>query len=91
MSLIRVTPAELRALNSKCRTESGRIDEVKQQVTQAVTSTDWDSPAAQKFRSNWNADFRPALDKLSQALQELGMAASRMADNYDATEAAYRG
>ncbi|GAC1364620.1 MAG: hypothetical protein NVSMB32_07310 [Actinomycetota bacterium] len=90
MSLIRVTPGELRSLSSRCRGEAGHIDQVRQTVTQAIAGTDWASPAAQRFRDNWNADFRPALDKLSSALGELGTAAARMADNYDATEAAFR-
>jgi WXG100 family type VII secretion target len=90
MSLIRVTPAELRSLSSRCRGESGRIDQVRQSVGQAIAGADWDSPAAHRFRDNWNADFRPALDKLSAALSELGALANRMADNYDATESALR-
>ena len=89
MSLIRVTPAELRSLSARCRTEAGRIDQVRQGVGQAVAGADWDSPAARRFRDNWNVDFRPALDKLSASLTDLGTMASRMADNYDATESAF--
>jgi hypothetical protein len=39
----------------------------------------------------WETDFRPALDKLGLALQELGSAANRMAANYEAAEAAFMG
>jgi WXG100 family type VII secretion target len=90
MSLIRVTPAELRSLSSRCRGEAGRIDQVRHGVGQAIAGADWTSPAAQRFRANWDTDFRPALDKLSVALNELGTSAARMADNYEATEAALR-
>lgn len=90
MSLIRVTPSELRSLTARCRGEAGQIDQVRQSVTSAIAGTDWNSPAAVRFQASWNADFRPALVKLSAALTDLGTAASRMADNYDATEAAFR-
>ena len=89
MSLIRVTPSELRSLSGRCRAEAGQIDQVRQTVSSAIAGTDWNSPAALRFQNSWNADFRPALTKLSAALSELGTAASRMADNYDATEAAF--
>lgn len=91
MTRIRVTPAELRTLDNRCRSEAQQIEQVKLRVGSAIANTDWDSPAAQRFRSNWDADFRPVLDKLYEALADLGAAASTMAGNYEATEAAYRG
>ncbi len=91
MSLIRVSPDQLRVLESRCRGEAGSIEAVKAHVTQAIASTDWESPAAQRFRSSWDLEFRPALDRLSQALGELGASAATMAANYEATEAAYHG
>lgn len=90
MSLIRVTPADLRTLNSRCQGQSSQIDQVRQTVTSAIAGTDWNSPAATRFQDNWNTEFKPALVKLSTALTELGTAASRMADNYEATEAAFQ-
>jgi WXG100 family type VII secretion target len=91
MSLIRVSPDQLRVLESRCRSEAGSIEQVKVHVAQAIASTDWESPAAHRFRSSWDVEFRPALDRLSQALNELGGAAATMAVNYEATEAAYHG
>jgi WXG100 family type VII secretion target len=91
MTLIRVTPSELRAFDTRCRGDAATIEQVKQHVAQALASLDWNSPAAQRFRTGWDTDFRPALDKLGLALQELGSAANRMAENYEAAEAAFMG
>jgi hypothetical protein len=88
VALIRVTPSELRAFDARCRGDAATIELVKQHVANAIGSLDWNSPAARRFRLGWDTDFRPALDNLGLALRELGMAASRMADNCEALEAA---
>jgi uncharacterized protein YukE len=91
MTLIRVTPSELRAFDARCRGDAATIEQVTRHVAKALEGLDWDSPAAHRFRLGWETDFRPALDKLGLALRELGSAASRMAENYEAAEAAFKG
>ena len=82
--MISTTPSELRAFDVRCRGDVAVIERVKQHVAQALGRLDGDSPAARGFRAGWESDFRPALDKLGIALEELGQAASRMADTYEA-------
>lgn len=91
MATIKVTPAELRTLAGKCKTESTTIDRVRQVVSGAIAGTDWDSPAATKFKNDWNTKYVKALNELREALEQLGTAANTMAANYDQTENAYRG
>jgi uncharacterized protein YukE len=90
MTLIRVTPSQLRAFDARCRGDAAAIEQVKEHVAQVIGGLDWDSPAAHRFRLGWETDFRPALDKLGLALKELGTAASRMADTCEAAEGALR-
>lgn len=89
MSTIKVTPQDLRALATKCHNEAKSVTEVKTKVSSAIGSTDWDSPAATKFKGDWNHKYVKALNELTAALDDLGKAAETMAKNYDATESAY--
>ena len=91
MSTIRVTPDQLRALHTKCSTEAKTVTSVKTTVSGAIANTDWDSPAATRFKNDWNTKYVKALDDLTNALEELGKAAGTMATNYESTESAYQG
>ena len=83
--MITTTPSALRAFDARCRGDVALIEGMKRHVTQELGRLDGASPAACGFRAGWETDFRPALDKLGVALTELGRAASRMADTYEAT------
>ena len=90
MSTIKVSPADLRKLGAKCKTEAQAITSVRTTVNSAILGTDWDSPAAKKFQGDWNTTYVKNLKALEVALEKLGQAANTMAANYDATEAAYK-
>ena len=91
MSQIQVTPDRLRTLASTCSKQATAVGTVRTTVRTAITSSGWESPAATRFKNDWNTQYESALKKLEAALTELGAAASKMATNYDSTEQAYRG
>lgn len=91
MSTVKVTPEQLRTLNKTLQGESQQVTGVRTKIASSIQSTDWDSPAANKFKSDWNTRYVPVLKELERALIDLGGAANTMADNYDATESAYKG
>jgi WXG100 family type VII secretion target len=91
MANIKVTPEEVRTLGKKCNTESGTVDGVLNAIKTQISATNWDSPAANRFKQDWEGKFQPALKELSKSLLELGKAANTMATNYDNTEASYGG
>lgn len=91
MASIKVTPEQLRQFGSTCDRESKSVTDVRSKVRRALESTDWESPAATKFKSDWKSKYEKALNELSEALVELGNAARTMAKNYDETERAYKG
>ena len=46
---------------------------LRSQLESAVTThipSNWEGPAAEAFRDAWNSQFRPALEKLTQALDD---------------------
>jgi WXG100 family type VII secretion target len=91
MSNIQVTPENLRQLAQTCRKQSAQVTNVRSTVGTAIRTTGWRSPAATRFENDWNTRYVKTLQELERALVELGEAASKMAANYDATEAAYQG
>lgn len=91
MSNIKVTPAELKALNKTLTTQASQVKAVQSKISSAIKGTDWNSPAATKFKGDWNTKYVKALNELEKALVEFGKAAGTMAQNYESTEAAYKG
>jgi WXG100 family type VII secretion target len=91
MAKIQVTPETLRKLASTCSKEATAVGTVRSTVRNAITSSGWESPAATRFKNDWHNEYEKALNKLETALHELGQASSKMATNYDNTEAAYKG
>lgn len=91
MAIIQVTPDELDSFAGKCTTEAGNVIDLKGRVRRALDSTDWHSPAADRFRTDWTTKYETALNELDRALRELSDAAKTMATNYRSTEDAYKG
>jgi WXG100 family type VII secretion target len=91
MSNIQVTPQNLRTLATTCTNQAHAVGSVRTTVASSIRSTGWKSPAATRFENDWNTRYAKALTELEKALNELGQAATKMAANYDATEAAYKG
>jgi WXG100 family type VII secretion target len=67
---------ELRQLQTSFSREAGTVAQVAGAVNAQIGSTWWVGPAADRFREQWNAEFRPMLNQLQEALsassQEVG-------------------
>ena len=61
---------QLTSLKQKFTTEAGDVQRLVSQISGAIEYTWWIGPAAERFKGAWNSDFRPALNRLEQALQE---------------------
>ncbi len=91
MSNIKVTPAQLRSLSTTINNQAAQVKSVQTKTGSAIKNTDWDSPAAKKFKSDWDTKYVKALNELERAMIEFSKAAKTMAENYESTEAAYKG
>ncbi len=91
MAFLTVTPEELRALARNCGQQSEAIGTIGNNVNNNINSVDWQSPAAERFRSDWTSTHLPNLQKLQQSLQTLGQAADSMATQYEQADQSYSG
>ena len=70
MSTIGAEMGQLQQLGQKFTQESQTVNQLTASINGQVGSTWWKGPAADRFRQAWEGEFRPALQKLEQALQE---------------------
>ncbi|MGQ0434934.1 MAG: WXG100 family type VII secretion target [Microthrixaceae bacterium] len=63
---------QLTTLKSTFDRESGNVAELTSTIRSQLGNTYWVGPAAERFRSAWQGEFEPMLNKLQQALNEAG-------------------
>ena len=62
--------AQLESLSSQFIREIDAVDGLQSRIAGALEGTAWTGPAAERFRTQWNQDFVPALLRLKEALSE---------------------
>ena len=80
MSKIGAELGQMQQLKSTFDKNSQLVNQLTASVSSQVGSTWWVGPAADKFRSAWDGEFRPTLQKLEQALTEAGLEVQRRHD-----------
>jgi uncharacterized protein YukE len=59
---------QLSELDRSFQRQSQSVRELTSQLTSAVGTTWWEGPAAERFKSSWERDFKPMLTRLEQEL-----------------------
>ena len=77
MSTIGAEMGQLQQLKTTFDRESQTVQHLTQAISGQVQSTWWKGPAADRFKSSWESEFRPTLQQLQQALQECSAEISR--------------
>lgn len=70
MAQIGATIEEMHSLSSAFRREAGTVNSLSSAITGQVSSTWWVGPAADKFKGQWESQFRPMLTELQASLEE---------------------
>jgi WXG100 family type VII secretion target len=68
---------QLEQLQSTFTRAAQMVEELAQMVSSQISGTEWEGPAAERFRSEWTGDFEPALRRVDTALQEAGAEVGR--------------
>ena len=57
-------------LSQRFNADADLVTDLESRITSVLGGTEWTGPAADRFRSDWDGQFRPALQKLTMALRE---------------------
>lgn len=78
--------ADLDGLKTLFENKSGEVESLTKVLDGRVKpgATAWSGPGADKFRTAWESDFAPAMDKLKLALNEAAIAVGKYRQNIEA-------
>jgi uncharacterized protein YukE len=68
MPQIGATIEDMQQLQSTFTRESANVQELTSTVSSQVGATWWVGPAADRFKGQWDSEFRPMLQRLQESL-----------------------
>jgi WXG100 family type VII secretion target len=71
---------EMHQLRAALEREAQTVAQVAGNISNQVNGTMWTGPAADRFRGQWDGEFRPALNNLQQALSVYSQEVARHAE-----------
>ncbi len=80
MAVIGAEIGDLHSLNASLKRQSGTVDMLLSELTTQLHNAHWQGGAADRFRSSWETEYRPALRNLSAALIAAAEEVRRRAD-----------
>jgi WXG100 family type VII secretion target len=80
VSTIGAEMGQLEQLGQTFSREGQNVQQLTSAITTQVQNTWWKGPAATKFQSSWESDFRPTMMRLQAALQEASQEIKRRHD-----------
>jgi uncharacterized protein YukE len=80
MTQIGGSTEEMRRLQAALSREAGTVQQLSGAISAQVSATWWVGPAADRFREQWTAEFRPMLAQLQEALGTSSQEVSRHID-----------
>jgi len=89
MALIGQDPEQVKNLAKQLDSKASEIKNVISQLTSAVNSVQWQGQDAQKFKSDWQSNHVPQLNKVVDALQNASQSAKRNAAEQEQTSSKY--
>lgn len=80
MARIGATMEELDQLKRTFDNQSVNVADLSRNIDGVVHSTNWEGPAADRFRQAWDSDFKPMLERLRGSLGDAGTEVGRRRD-----------
>lgn len=72
MSRIGGTIEQMTTMGTQFGNEADTIAALVGRITSQLNSTDWEGGAAQRFREQWNGEFKGVFTKVEAGLRECG-------------------
>lgn len=70
MSTIGADMGQLESLKGTFDQKASVVADLRAAISSQLSGTQWQGPAADRFRNSWSSDFAPSLQRLEEALQE---------------------
>lgn len=67
-------------LQNQLRQRSSEVQQLQTQLTNMISNTWWEGPAANRFKSEWNGQYKSSLQNLERLLDDLGQEVQRRKD-----------
>lgn len=74
------TTEQMHSMGSKFTSEADQLEALVSRVTSQLASTDWEGGAAQRFRDQWNGEFRGVFNQVSAGLRECATEVNKRAE-----------
>ena len=85
MALIGADVEALRNLGNRLNNGASEIQNQKNQLNNQLRGVEWRGQDADQFRSQWDTEHLPALERVARALEEAGKQATRNAQQQEDT------
>ncbi len=82
-----MNPAEVRELARLLDQKASEVDAARTECTAKIQSVEWKGQDAEKFRSEWEGQHAPNLQRASEQMKQAAQAANRNADEQEQTSA----
>ena len=70
LGMLGANPEEMTVLHGRFTSSAGKVADLTARIQATVSSTTWTGPAAERFRGQWEGEFRSALTSLQAALED---------------------
>lgn len=80
MPQIGATIEDMQSLQATFTREAGTVEQLTASISGQVGNTWWVGPAAERFKSQWEGEFKPMLSQLQMSLQECSSEVQRRAE-----------
>lgn len=64
------TIEQMTQMGTQFNNSSQELEALASRITSALASTDWEGGAAQRFRDQWNGEFRATFQKVAAGLND---------------------
>lgn len=74
------TVEQMQTMGSKFSSEAAELESLVSRVSGQLAATDWEGGAAQRFRAQWEGEFRATFAQVSEGLRECATEVSNRAN-----------
>lgn len=67
------TVEQMQSMGAKFESEAAEVEALVSRISSQLASTDWEGGAAQRFRTQWEGEFKSTFTNVAAGLRECGV------------------